>query len=307
MMNKLKTIIAILLMQVVLAACRLPAPVSPTPPDQAAAYTAAAETIIANLTVVAQTLTPTISGGQIEETPQATVPSETSLPTATEAQPNATNTTTPSASPTSPPTATPTLPSSDPRAGLGDPTFLDTFSDGGNWPLYDDGHVSFAVNNDRLVMTAFDPNLWEGFILSWPQVSDFYLEMTASPRKCSGGDRYGLIARGTAVESGSYSAYNFSVTCDGRYALRLWDNETSKFVVLVDWTQNEAIKGGSNQTNRIGLMADGERLSMYANGNLLRDFVDDTYLSGRIGVVIGSANTNNLKVDIDEFAYWDMP
>ena len=306
-MHKLKTPLAALFAMVFLAACRLPAPTSPTPVDQAAAYTAAAETIIANLTIVAQTLTPTVSGGPIEETPQTTAPAETDQPTATEAQPTSTATTAPSPSPTSPPTATATLPSTDPRAGLGDPTFLDTFSDSGNWPLYDDGHVSFAVNNDRLVMTAFDPNFWEGFILSWPQVSDFYLEMTASPRNCSGADRYGLIARGTAVKPGSYSAYNFSVTCDGRFALRLWDNENSKFTILVDWTESEAIKSGSNQTNRIGLLADGERLSMYANGNLLQEFVDDSYESGRIGVVIGSATTNNFKVDVDEFAYWDLP
>ena len=288
-----------------LAACNLPASTEapPLPIDQSAANTAAAETIIAQLTEVVETLTPAATEGSLPEPTQTAVISdinETALPTTapTAAPPK------PAATATSPPPPTPTLDASDPKAGLGDPAFYDTFTDGNSWPLYTDTHVSFEVKDSNLVKTAFNPDRYNGWILTWPVISDFYLEMTTKTQQCSGEDQYGTMIRAVKTDQG-YIGYLFGISCDGHYSLRRWNGQ--KYVQLVDWTSSEHINAGSNQTNRIGLMANGNQFSMYVNGKLIGEFQDDTHGEGRFGVFIGSINTPDVKFLVDEIAYWDLP
>lgn len=291
----------LLIVALILSACNLPASPEPSPTgDQSAAYTAAAETIIAQLTDVAETLTPTISEGDLPETTPTVVESTPTeiISSPTEPAPTATSSATPSSSPTA------TLPAGDPRAGLGDPEFSDTFASGESWPLYTDKHVSFEVKDSKLSMIAFNPDHYNGWMLTWPVIENFYLEITAKPKKCSGLDQYGMMSRATKTNKG-YIGYLFGASCDGRYSLRKWDGE--KYVSLVDWTESEHIIAGANQTNRIGIMAEGNRLSLYANGQLLQQVNDNTYQLGRFGVFVGSVNTPDFETMVDEIAYWDIP
>ena len=288
-----------------LSACSLPAPGAPPTQDVAPEYTAAAQTIIAQLTQAAGTTAP--SAESPTEAP-ATMTTETTaeIPAPQPATQTPTPTETQQATATPVPTETPTptnLPS-DPRTALGEPDFLDTFQNGDNWALYEDDHVRFRVNDGTLRMVAFNPDFWDGFVLSWPVISDFYLEMTATTKSCSGRDNYGLVARAGNSDNG-YAAYLFGISCDGRYSLRIWDGES--FTRLIDWTESEHIESGSNQTNRIGFMADGDTLSLYANGNLLKETQDDTFDEGKFGVFVGSANTSDFTVLDDEIAYWELP
>lgn len=292
----------------VLAGCSLLAPPTPATQDPAPAYTAAAQTIIAQLTQAALTATDaappidqtdTPAGGNPLETPAQTA--QITTPTATAPAPTATAT---AASPTPPPSATPSLPSTDPLLYLGEPDFYEPFDSDANWSLYQDEHVSFEVDNGQLAMTAFNPDYWDGWTLSWPGISDFYLEMIASPQTCSGTDRYGMVVRAQNSDEG-YLAYLYGVTCDGRYSLRRWNG--SNYVTIVDWTESESIHKGADQGNRIGLMADGKKLSLYANGVLLKEISDDTHLSGKFGVYVGSVRTPDFKVLVEEMAYWELP
>lgn len=306
--NKSFLFIMVGIISLILAACNLPASTEPPPPlDQSAAETAAAETIIAQLTVVAETLVPTTAASSL---PEATQTEAVSTATATEVlvSPATSTATAPAPSPTEPPTSppppTPTLDANDPKAGLGEPAFYDTFNNGESWPLYEDEHVSFIVKDSNLVMTAFNPDKYNGWMLTWPVVSNYYLEMTTNSKQCSGKDTYGNMVRAVKTEEG-YIGYLYNISCDGNFSLRIWDG--NKYITLVDWTSSEFINPGSNQTNRIGLMANGNKFSMYANGKLIGEFQDDTFSDGRFGVVVGSAITADVKFWVDEIAYWDIP
>ena len=292
-------IIFAVLIGIGLAACNLPASPEPSPLDQSAAYTAAAETIVAHLTEVAETLTPTApTAPPPEATPTAVLPTATHTSTPTEPP------STPTSTATSAPVPTATIPAGDPKAGLGEPEFYDPFDDGNSWPLYTDEHVSFKVNDSQLVMTAFNPDKYNGWMLTWPVISDFYLEETAKTTDCSGLDQFGLMFRATKTGKG-YIGYLFGISCDGKYSLRRWDGD--KYVSLVDWTSSNKINAGSNQSNRIGVMANGKKISMYANGSLLGEINDETHREGRFGVFVGSAATPDLRVRADEIAYWNLP
>lgn len=303
----------ILLAALALSNCTLSASGTPTQADVAAAYTAAAETIVAQLTEIAQTLTPTAPGGPIPPVTETVISATESSPPQETATPPPTETESPViptatgpglATLTQTPIASATVPATDPKASLGDPDFEDSFANDANWPLYEDDHVSFDIDDGQLIMIAFNPDYWDGFILSWPQVEDIYMEMTATSNQCSGLDHYGLMARANQSEQG-YIGYQLGISCDGRYSLRIWDGK--KHVKLIDWTESEFIHAGAKQTNRIGLMLDGKRLSLYANGNLLDEINDDTFDDGKFGIFIGSVNTDDFKVRVDEIAYWSLP
>jgi hypothetical protein len=157
------------------------------------------------------------------------------------------------------------------------------------------------LTDGKLEMIALNADKWDSWMLSWPDIRDFYLEVTARPGECNGLDRYGLLARAPDASQG----YLFGFSCDGQYSLRIWDGK--KFSVLVDWTPSEFIIKGSNQTNRLGFMAEGDRLALYANGNLLSEVQDDTYEQGAFGVFVGAVNTDDFKLEISQVAYWDIP
>lgn len=289
-----------------LAACSLPAPGTPATQDIIPEFTAAAQTIIAQLTQAAPTQAPPGEGPTAAPGDVATEPvAETEPAVETEPAP-VTETPTPTESEEATATESPTatgLPS-DPRAALGEPEFQDTFESGDNWSLYEDDHVGFRVNDNGLRMVAFEPESWDGFMLSSPVINDAYLEMTAAPRSCSGLDRYGLVVRSGRNDEG-YAGYLFGVSCDGRYSLRIWDGEG--FSTLVDWTESENLNAGADETNRIGIMLDGEDISLYANGNLLEELQDDTFDEGRFGVFVGSRNSEDFTVLVEEVAYWNVP
>jgi hypothetical protein len=61
---------------------------------------------------------------------------------------------------------------------------------------------------------------------------------------------------------------------------------------------------GANQTNRLGVWANGSILKLYANNSLLAEVRDSTYLKGRFGLFIAAAESDPFKVFVEEIAYW---
>lgn len=238
--------------------------------------------------------------------PAATeISTETATTTPT---PSLTETPAPSFTPTLTPapsfTPTVTLSTTDPKSGLGDPTWRDTLENSVNWPLYEDDHVRFEVEDGKLTMIALNADYWNGWMQTWPVISNFYLEATVSIGECSGLDAYGVMARVTRTDQGQ-KGYLIGFSCDGRYSLRTWDGES--YTMLTEWTSSLHIIPGAHQTNRIGFWADGNLLKLYANGNLLAELREGTFDKGMFGVFVGAVKTENLTVMVDEIAYWDLP
>jgi hypothetical protein len=189
----------------------------------------------------------------------------------------------------------------------GDPDWIDTFDSEANWSPYSDDSVIFEIENGRAIMVAPQPNNSFRFMLTYPDLTDFYLEAffkTASA--CSGKDRYGLVVRTTRDEGGNYSNYYiFGISCDGSYYLSksIINEQTS----LIDWTSNSAIKAGPEQINNLAIRMEGDRIVLFANGVRLAEITDDTYADGKFGLFIGSSNTTDFTVEVDDMAYWNLP
>jgi hypothetical protein len=296
MKNHRSFVVMLFLILLLLSACNYPVDVESVLPTAEVVYTQAAETISAQLTQLAApaTLTPE----SLPPMASATVEFLTPTPTPESATGTPTATSTPEPSPTIQPVL-PTL-SSDPRATLGDATFLDTFRTSNNWSLYEDEHVRFRISDNQLMLMAFDANGRDGWMLSWPEPDNFYLEMTAQPEDCQGLDRYGLIFRSNATDG-----YLLGLSCDGRYSLRTWDGE--QFDELIDWTPIPAISSGSNQGLRLGVRADGDVFTIYINGQAIDEVEDDLLEDGGFGVFVGADDTEDFRVWVTEIALWELP
>ena len=223
--------------------------------------------------------------------------------------PTATATAIPTAAPTAtstpvPPTQvppTPTVPATDPKLSLGKPTWTDSFQTGKSFGLMDSDETLVEVRDGHLYLTAKNANGFHGWTMSYPKVQNFYLEATLKTGECSGKDRYGLVFRAPSFDKG----YFFGVTCDGNFDFRRWDSDG--FTGIVDWTKNSSIATGSNQVNRLGVMAKDNKFTFFVNGVQVGEATDDNFKdAGIFGMFIASANTVNFTVEADTIAYWKL-
>jgi hypothetical protein len=265
----------------------LPPTVEPTLPAESPTL----EPITPTVVVITATPLPTNTPAPTEVPPTATPvpPTETLVPTETPVLP------------------TPTVVAGDPRNRLGNPAWRDGMDNDNNWPTGSDTYTAIEFKDGNLLLTGLEPI--NGWRISWPELTDFYLEMTVKVGTCNGSDQYGFISR-VPKPSKPNQGYLLGLTCDGRYFLRKWDGETQPkgtMTNLIEYTANSAIKSGSNQTNRLGLMAVGNRLLVYVNGVLLGEARDSQFSSGNFGLFVYAKETDNLLISVDEVSYWENP
>lgn len=243
-------------------------------------------------TVPAATLPPTLVPTQLTQAaPTAT------RPTATATQPAATAT---------PVTPTATFIAGDPRAKLGNPTWTDKMNSGENWPTGTDpaGNTSIAFQNGFMELTSLKPT--DGWRLTIDKLTNAYLELTVNSGACLPKDRYGVVVRVPSTTDAN-RGYLLGFTCDGQYAIRKWDGTTKTMSNLISWKKNSAITAGANQTNRLGLMLQGSKLSLYANGTLLGEVSDASWTSGYFGIFAGAHESSQYTLKVDEVHYWKLP
>jgi hypothetical protein len=208
-----------------------------------------------------------------------------------------------SATATNSPTPTATLIAADPKASLGDPGWRDTFGSAANWYQFKEEDFTFLIDEHDLVMTAHHANNLVNWDLTHINLQNFYLEFTFKVGKCLLNDSYGMAFRAPDLNN----AYLFGITCDGKFSLRRWDDHNQMFLYFVDWKGSQAIKAGPDQSNRLGIWADGGHIGAYINDQLVAEAVDETSLSGRFGPFIASNLTEDFKVYATDVAYWVLP
>jgi chitodextrinase len=191
---------------------------------------------------------------------------------------------------------------------LGTPDWLDSFDANLNrWYLGQDSDFQFQILDGALVMTAFSPGGDQWRVAELPPLDDFYLETRfTTGESCSGKDSYGLLLRAPDSPSNIIdTGYVFGFACDGNYRYYRMDGGT--YVGLQNWTQSAELKAGPEQTNTIGIRAEGETFTIYINGTSITEFNDGSYSQGSFGLMIRSNETEDLQVLVEEMAYWNLP
>ncbi len=268
---------------------------------------------VATATVGLPTVAPTGAVKTTEPTkPAAQVTPATSSPTskppvvtatATSTQAVATATKPASSSTPTGPTATPA--SGDPRAKLGNPTWTDKMSNGNNWPTGADpsGYTEIAFNNGFMELTSLKPI--DGWRLTFERTANAYLEMTVNSGSCLAKDRYGVIVR-VPSSADANRGYLFGFTCDGKFAIRKWDGAANSMTNFINWKVNSAINAGADKTNRLGVMMQGNKLSLFANGVLVGEVTDNTWSEGTFGIFAGAQESAQYTLKVDDISYWTL-
>ncbi len=275
------------------AGCSTPPPA--TPPDiQGQVGTSVAATLAA-------LPTNTSEPPGVDATTTAIAATPSPEPTATET-PTLPPTETPAPTSTPLPSLTPTRVPGDPVANLGQPQWRASFDDNNpNWFTFEDEQTKVEIKDGKLILTSLKANNFEAWSLTAPVLDDFYLEIKGAFGECSQKDRYGLFFRGPDPNEG----YLFGISCDGFFRLRKWDGE--QMTQLVNWTRSDIINTGDGGVNRLGIWAEGDRISAYVNGQFLVEVQDDAYEAGRFGAFVSADITPGFTAEISEAAYWDLP
>jgi hypothetical protein len=240
----------------------------------------------------------TASGGMTSYSVTIEIPSLTGI-----AQPTAT------AAPTSPPSPT----SFDPYKSLGAPNWIDEMNSGSrtNWAardgsLPDTDNLRITIENNRVYVTGKNIG-FKTWYFSWVSLKNAFIELAVETAACSGKDAYGLILRGPEHMAGYSHGYVVSFSCDGAYQLSRIDGaDPFTAETLVDWTHSEYIRSGSDKTNVIGVRSEGQKITVYANGEKIAEISDSKYSEGRIGLYVAASSTANFTYRPVKLAYWKL-
>jgi hypothetical protein len=199
----------------------------------------------------------------------------------------------------------------DPYLSLGDPNMEDPMNGGniGDWTtpdgvLPDDDYIRMQVDGAKFYVTGKSAG-WTTWYFAWRSMADFYLETTFNSGNCSDGDSYGLIIRGPQHMAGISYGYVVAFTCDGQYTVfRLDGANPYSTVDLVSLTTSENVYAGANQQNIMGIRAEGDTLTIYANGYQIAQVTDGRYDEGRYGLFVSPVLTTDYTYRVVHMAYW---
>jgi hypothetical protein len=241
----------------------------------------------------------------------ATLAAETAFPASRTPPPSASPIITPSVAssetplPSEGPSPTaPELAPDDPRYGLNlaSPDYHDNFSSETTWSgpnfagavnMWDDGRHSATDN-------FADQYIWWSTTKDELDTGNLYAEITVEMGDCSGKDGYGFAVRVSGEMRNS--GYTLEFTCDGSYRIRKLI--VGSVATLIDWTSSEIIQRGPNSVNRMGFLADGNQLYVFANGEVLDQVEDGDLTSGNFGLYANAADKPGLTVYFDDFSLW---
>ncbi|MBL8604770.1 MAG: DUF1080 domain-containing protein [Myxococcales bacterium] len=91
---------------------------------------------------------------------------------------------------------------------------------------------------------------------------------------------------------------NYRLFIDGDGYYRLTKRVDNVSTALVDWTRHDALKPGIGEANRIQIEAEGTKITVRANGQLLTTVNDDAFRDGHIALQAqgGSPETESATV-----------
>jgi hypothetical protein len=281
-----KTYLPILALLITLSACTMPAVQEPT------ADPAVVEQIVGG-TLTAQAPATQESTPTLLPTETATLPTETLPPTATETVDTAT------------PTITVVV--SGFRDTLGSPAWRNELNDGQAFGLdnegYQDDNTRIVIENGAMVLSSSSIYGYRGWRLTSKSPADVYLEAKFDVQSCSGADLYGIVYRAPDYVSGK--GYYLGITCEGNFSVTKWTDAGSRSIITS--TFDDAILSGSGQTNRLGIQMLDDDFYVHINNKLVTQFSDDSFSDGgHIGVFIAGGGNGNLRVSLDEIAYWNL-
>lgn len=304
----------IFLLAFLASACVRSAPIEPTPaptdtplPPPTAILVEPSETPLPEASPTAEA-TEAATETPVVEAPTETEAAPTEGPTATSAVSEG-----PTATPTQTQTPTATLPTFNAETVYGTPQLQ--FVRDGDWGEFvgkfpDTSFIGMEERDGQLAVTDKSTQ-FDTWWFSWPTLNSFFVEVHFQSEQCSGKDGYGVIFHGPQKNTSDRGAYGYAVlfSCDGSYLVRRIDSSDPVYsgAELSGWVESDYIRTGANQINQMGILYEEHAITIFANGQNVNTYYDGTYEFGRIGLYIGSDQTQNYTYRVSEVSIWRLP
>ncbi len=168
----------------------------------------------------------------------------------------------------------------------------------------DEGLWDTESNED--VVRTFGPGVYQirietpntlGWGTSPHTAADFYVEVETYHVGGSINNEFGFVFRNDGE-----NYYVFGVSNDGYFRLQKWlDGEWQS---LLPWAESSAIVTGEGSHNTLALLADGPRLSLLVNGQVLATVTDDSIGGEGIALAVSSFEETGVEIAFEDFRLW---
>lgn len=181
---------------------------------------------------------------------------------------------------------------------LGTPLYSDDFSSSkSGWEITTRGDFLAGYKKGVYHITVVPDNYWDGTTAPNLNLSDLMVEVEAKKEAGPDDNVYGIWIRNQAPGS----LYAFLISSDGYFEFSKKENDT--WVTPSNWTKSSAIKTG-DETNRLKVVARGDKFDFYDNDVLLNSYVDSSFSRGGLGLWVGTQSEGNVTIGFDNFKVW---
>ena len=196
-----------------------------------------------------------------------------------------------------PPTRTPATSQPQPVASGGagwQEAFRDDFGQDRGWTRRDDEYFRFWLEAGRLQLLAKQPGYVGFSLLAGKTYSDVAVEVDAVVEASPEGGRIGLTLRHT-----DQGYYQLEASTQGAVsAFKFVRSENKIYTLKSDTTQ--AVRSAVRASNRLRAEARGSTLRLYANGTLVLEVSDSSFVQGQVGLGFGTlAGGPGMQVSFD--------
>jgi len=175
------------------------------------------------------------------------------------------------------------------------------------WGFPNEDKISLIQSNPPELRAKFNPSDTFFYVLNTTGYFDD-IDASVSFMFSDGNVEYiraGLILR----YQKNVGSYGFIVSAQGTYMVGYYEKgsgEGLEWKVILDWTKHAALRSGLNQSNRLRVVAEGDRLRVYLNGVLATSLRDNRYESGEVILAVEPSNKSSVDVSFYDLQLRDV-
>lgn len=206
------------------------------------------------------------------------------------------STNTPSPFPTQTILATP-----EPRPGLGDLLFTDSFDQPELWSTSVGSQANATVSRNRLILSISGSGpVSIASLRSQPVLGDFYAEATIKLILFGSKDQFGMLFRVAPGEN----YYRFVVRCDGQARLeRILSGSNSP---LLDWQPSSDAPRAAPAEIKLGVWTAGSEMRFFLNDRYQFTVRDPVLHAGTLGFFIYSSKASSIIASFSDLAVYSV-
>ncbi len=169
--------------------------------------------------------------------------------------------------------------------------------------LPDTEYLKLEFEDGSMLVTG-NLRLWDTWWISGFSLTDYYIEMEVNSGDCNPDDAYGMILRASQHGEPTHG-YLVAFTCDGQvFAKRLEKVDPYTAISILNPTETDLIYEGKNQNNILGVLLDGNTISIYPNRRFFTTITDDAFSFGRYGIFVQAGDAGNYTYSVSEIRTW---